>query len=110
MMKRSLALGIAAIWALLLGIQVVDAFEDAQTGPEPVDILIAQALATPSEPPTTLFEAQVPTPASPDKVLSSAWVVPALPSLGMSNPHDAIQITASPLLRTEPPLLQPVRM
>ena len=48
--KKTAALGIATVWALLYGISVADAVEDAGETPEECDQLVAQALTTPAEP------------------------------------------------------------
>ncbi len=54
--KRTMAWCIVAAWTLLLGVRLADAFEDASEGPEPADVLVAQALTTPSVPPASLTQ------------------------------------------------------
>ncbi len=52
-----LAFGLVAAWALLFGINVADTIEDAKEGPEPLDVQVTQALATPAVPLTHLSTA-----------------------------------------------------
>ena len=55
-MKRAVALCVVTAWASLSCIHLADALEDAKEGPESVDVLVAQALATPAEQSVSLPE------------------------------------------------------
>ena len=84
MMRRSgkqlIAWCLVASWTLLLGVQVVDAFEDADEGPESIDLQVAQALTTPLVPTAqpSCELAHAPLPQAVDRAIPIALDLPTL--------------------------------
>ncbi len=78
--KQLIAWCLVASWTLLLGVRVVDAFEDADEGPEAIDLQVAQALTTPLVPAAqpSCELAHAPLPQAVDHAIPSALDLPAM--------------------------------
>ena len=104
--KRTVALCLVAAWASLYGIHVADTLEDAREGPEPIDVQVAQALATPAEQPLYLSEAQLGTSTSPSWGVVSPLRVPDVHVWLAVSPTPSLSMTGGPPPRAKPPLFQ----
>ncbi len=101
--RTCVALGIVAAWALLLGVHLVDAIEDGDEGPEPVDVQVAQVLVTPSVLPTGL---ERPVPRASVPMASEPIMVDGLRVLFMSAASSSRIRQPAPPPRAGPRLFQ----
>ena len=105
--QRTVALCVLTAWASLCCLHLADALEDAQEGPEPMDVLVTQALATPAEQPASLSETSL-----LNARVSPDWAVVSTPAI--LNLHPVLARGADPYLppaegpppRAKPPFFQ----
>ncbi len=105
--QRVVALCVVTAWASLCYIHLADAVEDAQAGPEHIDVLVAQALAMPAEQSVSLSETQMGTAiVSPGRVSLSTPAVFDLPTLLTMCSVPSLRVAEQPSPRAKLALFQ----
>ena len=104
--KRTLALCVVTAWASLSCIHLADALEDAKEGPEPVDVLVAQALATPVEQSVSLSGEGFSASILPNRLVVSTPAVLGVHALPTVYASPDLQVIDGPPPRAKPSLFQ----